>query len=67
MTIRRRPLAATQTAGLLALLMREEMAFRCLRSSLAAVLGPGPGAGLSGTLSGFPEPGGSRRPSPNKA
>ena len=51
--------------ALAAFLIREELAFRCLRPRLAAALNPGPGAGFSGTLSGFPQPG-SRR-SPNQA
>jgi hypothetical protein len=66
MTIRRHAQAPEPVHdALAAFLMREELAFRCLRQRLAAVLDPGPGAGFSGTLSGFPEPG--TRRSPNQA
>jgi hypothetical protein len=61
MTIRRRALPADPAANALAaFLAREELAFRCLRRRLGGTAGPGPAAAVSGTLSGFPEPGGSR-------
>lgn len=66
MTIRRRILALEPgTAGLLAFLLREELAFRCLRASRIPSPVPGRPGPFSGTLSGFPEPGSGR--SPNQA
>jgi len=59
MSIRRPRAAVPQPAGLLALLAREELAFRCLRARLGPA-GAGPAPEFSGTLSGFPGPGGSR-------
>ena len=61
MTIRRRALPADPDAdALAAFLAREELAFRCLRRGLGGAGSPGPAAAVSGTLSGFPDPGGSR-------
>lgn len=61
MTIHRRAIAShANLDALAAFLAREELAFRCLRQRLGTVLDPGPGAGFSGTLAGFPEPGSGR-------
>ena len=58
MTIRRRIRVPDPEAGALAaLLFREELAFRCLRGRLGTPGDPGPAPAVSGTLSGFPEPG----------
>jgi|GEM_PF-2730926 len=65
MTILRRPVDAAEPSGLLGLLLREELAFRCLRANLAARAEAGRPAGEWGTLPGFPEPG--RNPIPSQA